>query len=708
MAEQIQNKRITEIPRDKTKLITWAEGRRQEAFRIPEFQSKQNLAFLLGRQWGVWDPGRRRFNNPRQQRGDPNAPVRITINKIAGIVERVIARLTKTIPRPEARPVSDTASDVNTAKVATRILDHEINRLEFDTRLIELYFWVFPLGWSFFHVRWDPTAGAVAGDLDGEQVRQGEIALDEVPAFEMFIDPNARRWRDAKWCIRSTTMTKEAVFNQYGVIPEGADAADSMVDEFRLLAEASWHMEDGRPLGQDSARARNRADFIAVHQLWLKPGDRRRPEGLVFTWAGKTILEGPMPFPYQHGELPFVPFQVLPALGGGPAGRTWITDLVGMQRDYNDSRSREATIRRVMTPKILAAKGQIDPQRITSRVEVIDYNPTGPAPVFQMPDGRWMSQFEQGMDRADQEMGERAGQTDVSSGVAATSAPAASILALQEADETKLAITAKEQAQSIQNLGWQVLMLVKQFWSEQRSVRTYSKDGRLEVQQFSASDIQNQLDVHVSTEAGLPRSKTARVQLAIDLWSQGIIADPQVFVRMLDLPGTDFVLETLNIDAQHAEREIARLIAGEEVPAPDWHNHEIHIAKHNEYRKSEEYEQLDDQAKTNFDSHVLAHQMVLQQAQLTAAQSALALGPGMEGGGEFAGPETTNPTGENGEGIDLMTGQPQDPLSVAAGLSPSQLEGSEVQAARGVIGGVGNPGGVPGIPLDTQAALEGN
>lgn len=682
-------------PTNDDALIVWANKKRDAAFKLPEHQAKQNLAFVQGQQWGVWDGRRKRFHQADTRRGDPNAPVRITVNKIGGIVERVISRILKNIPIAECRPVTDTVSDVNAAKVGTRILDHELNaRLKLQQRLIEVYTWALPLGWSFLHVRWDPTAGPIVGTVDEEgnevQVHQGEVVLDECPAFELRLDPNARRFRDAMWCVRDVVMTKEAAYEQYGVMPEAEDAT-SLADEWRQLSGPG---DEHTGTGGKPADA---ASFVTVHQLWVRPGSRANPDGLVFTWCGKTVMEKAKPFPYEHGKLPFVPFNILPALGGAPNGRTWVTDLVPLQRDYNDARSREAMIRRTLTPKILAATGQIDPNRLTSRVELVTYNPTGPQPQFMLPDGRWMSQFQAGMERADTEMGERAGQTDVSSGRAATSAPAASILALQEADETKLAITTHELAASVEELAHQVLMLCKQFWDEERTVRTWSRDGVLEVSHFRGSDLGQQLDVHVSSEAGLPRSKTARTQLAIDLWSQGILTDARDFVRLLDLPGSDFLVETLNLDNKQAEREIGHILAGEVVEAKTWHNHQAHITTHDEFRKSEEYEHLDPQQQAALDGHIMAHYQQMLDQMMNDPMAAGAAPPG-------AGPETTNPTGANGEPIDPTTGLPQDPNAMAGGLAPTALQG----AMNMPVGGTGQPGPVPGTTPDGLQAAIGN
>lgn len=682
-------------PSDSKKLIAWASNRLEDGTRLDEFTAKQNLAFMLGNQWVVWDERAGRFaGSGKEDRGDPNAPVRVTVNKIGSHVERNIARLTKNAPEPEARPVTDTQSDVNAAKVATRILRHELERMEFQQRLIELYFWTMPLGWSFAHIRWNPRTGPRVGsdEESGDDLYQGDIEYEEVPAFEVRLDPNARRWREARWCVRTVAMTREACFDQYGVIPE-TDEGETLAAEWRMSS-----MPYSDTPGQRTRTDDHNADKqIAVHQFWMRPGGRGKPEGCVFTWAGKTILEKPQPFPYEHGQLPFVPLNLLPAVGSDPAGRTWVTDLIPLQKDYNDSRSREAMIRRVLTPKIVAAKGQIDPNRLTSRVEVLEYNPTGTAPQLTMPDGRWMAQFQAGMERADQEMGDRSGQQDVSQGKAASSAAAATVIALQEADETKLAISSKELAAFIKNVGYQILMLVKQFWDEERTVRTWSRDGTLEVAQFRGADVGDRLDLHVSSESGLPRSKSARIQMATDLFAQGIITNPVDFVRMLDLPGTDFLVETLSIDAKQAEREHGYLLQGEEVEVKVWENHDAHIAKHDELRKSEEYEQADPTVQAVIDAHVAVHYQIAAQKAMAMAQGLI---PGPDGtfvAPAAAGPPTTNPTGENGEPIDPMTGAPQDPNIIAGGLAPTDMTAVS-----------GEPGMVPGIPMDTQQAHFGN
>lgn len=676
-------------PDDLAKLVAWLDKKRDQGkTKIPELQLKLNLAYVLGQQWVVWDNDKRTFRRPQNRSDDPNAPVRITVNKIGSIVEQYIARATKQAPEPECRPVSDDDDDIGAAKAGTRILQSELNRMHWDAFLLRLYFWVVTHGWAYAQITWDADDGPLVSqaDDDDEDVFRGDIDLAMVPAFEMSVDPNGNTMAESKWCVRTTSMTTEAVWEQYGVTVE-AEYERTVADEVYSLVDASYD-----PRGGGSQQ-------VAVHQMWMVPC-RAAPKGLVVTWSGKTILEDPMDYPYKHGGLPFVEFDLLPGMGTRE-GRTWVTDLLPIQADYNDARSREAAQRRTITPKLLFPTGSIDQRNITSRVEAIPYVAVGDKPSWMIPDSGWMAQHEAGMNRARDEMSDRAGQSDVSGGKPQTgSQPAAAILALQEADDTKLAIAAKLMADAIQHVGLQILELVKQYWTEERLVRTWSAEGHLEVAEFSGSDIGGQLDVHVETENGVGRSKSAMVQLAMDLWAQKIITDPRHLLRIIQMPGADFLSDVLNMDARQAQRENGELFTGEIVQVHAYDNHQIHITEHDNFRKGEEYRKLEEaqlagdpqatKTKAAIDGHVQAHYEQLN------PQGA----PQIPSGPPYA------PAG--------MPQQPQDSVGHPAhhvryenpATGGVSLDGSTI-AARAGIGGAGQPGAVPGIEPDQQAASMG-
>lgn len=683
------------VPKDERKLVAYLEEKRQTGRRsLPDMAMKMNLAYVLGHQWIVWDSKSRVFRKPARRSDNPNAPVRITANKVGGIVERFIARLTKSAPEPECRPVTDDENDINAAKAATRITQSELQRLKWEDWLVRHYFWVTTHGWAYAQIVWDPNAGTEIGRVgEGDKskpVKEGAITLESVPGYELAVDPDAVDMETARWAIRTKSMSREAVWEAYGVVPAGASVERTIADEVNALVDN---------------KTENAADNIAIHQLWMVPC-RAAPEGLVVTWSGTTILEEAKPFPYNHHRVPFVEWDLLPGLGRRE-GRTWVDDLIPLQADYNDARSREAAIRRTLTPKVLSPIGSIDPRAVTSRVEVIPYAQTGDKPSFMIPDSGWLSQYETSMNRADMEMGDRAGQSEVSSGKpSSASMPAAAILALQEADDTKLAITYKLMSSAIKETSWQLLELVRQFWTEERLVRTWSEEGAIEVRHFSGADVSRQLDIQVFTETGVARSKSAMVQLAMDLWSAGIITDARHLLRLIKVPGTDFLAEAWNVDTRQAQRENEYLQLGEAVEVNTFDNHMVHITEIDNLRKGEEYVKLKKRAMAgeqdallilaNIDGHAQAHY------ELVLAQLGVPTPPGtdFDPAASQAGPIP------NEQYIDPTTGTIPDSTMVAAGAAPSALSDSTVGRRAG-IGGPGQPGRVAGVDVDTQAARQG-
>jgi hypothetical protein len=363
---------------------------------------------------------------------------------------------------------------------------------------------------------------------------------------------------------------------------------------------------------------------------------------------------------------------------------------VPLQADYNDARSREAMIRRTLVPKIISPTGAIDPRRVGTRVEIIQYNPIGQPPKFEIPNSSWMQQYEGAMQRGDLEMEKRSNTETIAFG---TRTSAAAIMAMQDAQELQLSIPVNLNAAAIEHVGGHILSLIRQFWTEDRVVRTWSQDGELEVKHYEGADIARELDVRVSTESGLPDSKAGRVQLATELQQLGMLPDPRAFVRLLDMPGMDLISETLDLDTKQQKRETNQLIQGVQVPVNAFDNHVIHLQEINNFRKTKDYEALPPEIKAVVDAHADVHnELVLGQ-----------LGQPPELGGQGQGQD---PSAQGGSG-----GPPPPPgPGGQGGPQPTPQEGGRESAIRerAGIGGHAQPGAVPGVSADRQAASMGH
>lgn len=680
------------LPTDPEALLAYLQSKVEQGktyLRRP--QMKLQLAYVLGFQWVVWDVHLRSYRRPRIDTQDPNAPVRITSNKIASLLERNIAKLTKELPEAAARPVSDDDNDVDSARVATRILSHEQDRLDWEAMVTRFMFWPGTLGFSYMQVSWDPDDGKLVGNTaditghqgEGESLFEGNVQLDIVPGYELYVDPSAMTMDNARWAIRTIHTTREDAWVRWGVKLQGDSMKRSLALEVLSLG------------GQESVHPSS--EYVHVHQFWMVP-NKAAPQGAVITWAGNEIIERKV-FPYDHHRLPFVQMNWLPGLGTRE-GRTFVTDLISLQTDYNDALSREATIRRTLTPKMLAPAGSIDPERVTSRVETIIYNPVGKPPTLELPSAQWAQQFELGMNRDSADMSDRAGIGDASAGQAAGTSAAASIMALQEADDTKLSLTAKELKIFIEHVGWQILMLTKQYWSEERTVRVWSEEDILAAYRYTGADISDQVDIHVDAESALPKSKSARMQLAFELQARGFFQDPQDFIRFLDLPGTDFIIREADMDTKRQWRETSQMLNGEDPVVQPWDDHLLHLKALNNFRKTTDYDHLPPEMKGRIDGHAAVHEsLVLKQRGVQVPSPVATMDPAAaeQANTVSQGPNAA-PTG--GGGLPPQIGGSQMMANNPMG------EGSIMDAA-GIGAGAGAPGQVPGIQADQQAAAMG-
>ncbi len=92
----------------------------------------------------------------------------------------------------------------------------------------------------------------------------------------------------------------------------------------------------------------------------------------------------------------------------------------------------------------------------------------------------------------------------------------------------------------------------------------------------------------------------------MDLMKMGFVP-PEKGLEMLNLGGVEKVYDDYLVDIRQAQRENIRMAQSEQVTANDYDNHDVHIEIHNKYRKGQEYEALDDQAKMIYNDHVASH-----------------------------------------------------------------------------------------------------
>ena len=573
----------------------WTEGiaRRRQS----DVEAYKNMAIIQGKHYFHINPQTRKIYLP-----DPNDNrTRLSIPLIKPIWRTEVAQLTKSRPQPEVIPASNSDSDRQSAKLASLVLGSELQRMDFQEHHARLWSWVCTIGCSYIYVYWDPTTQ--------------NIELEVVPKLEVVIDPSVRESsKEAMWIIHGKVLTPEQSFEKFG--KDFKPDSQGLPDLWRGLTST--------PGGAPNA---GKNDGVLVLRMWHRPSTKY-PQGMVVTIVGEEVVEE-MPFPYAHGEIPFVDFHHV-RLPGQYEGQSIIKDLWSSQKDYNAARSRMSETRALLAaPKISAPEGSVDDDRIgTDPGEIFKWRAVGPYKPEPMNPPNIPSFIFKTTEDAMQELMDISGIHEVSKGMSpGAGTAAAAIASLREADSTKLGPIVAGLERSVARVGKQVLGLVQQFWETPRLIRTWDgSSSNFTVETFKGADIPSAVDVRVVAGSALPRSPEQDRQSLLELWDRRVITDPLAILDRMDIPNIGELRDIVNVDISQARREQKKFEEGDPrlfPPAEEWHAHDIHIKEHDDWRKTEAFGMLPDEVRMAVAEHRTQHQQFIQEAQARQMQEQL-------------------------------------------------------------------------------------
>ena len=651
-------------------LAAWAEDsfKRAKTARINnERQWYLNLAFYFGRQYVQLIPGTMLGTTPRFI--TPKAPpwrVRMVVNRIRPIIRTEIAKLTAQKPTAYVIPATGEEQDKAAAKAAEQIWESAYRDLEVGKLIRRALWWGTICGNSFIKSYWDASA----------EEGQGAVVMEVISPFHITIpDLSVEDIEDQPYVIHSTTKDAAHVQRMYGITPNPSqNSKDEIIDESFL------NIQSDSPI--------NKKDMVLIHEVWIKPnGHKLFPKGGLLTVVAGQVVQRIDQYPYPSMIYPFAKFDHVQT--GKFYSDSVITDLIPIQKQYNRLRSQITEALNLMAkPQLIAPKGSVDPRKITSEPgQVVLYQPGLPEPkplaLQSLP-----QYVLQEVDRLVQDMDDVSGQHEISRGQNPSQVTAYSALSyLQEQDESKLAASVASVEEFTEKIARLYLKYVVYFWDLPRTVRVVGRDKMVDAAAWKGSDLRGNTDIRVEHGSAIPLGKQQKQAFLLDLFKLGAI-DPSMLLDLLEMNDlTDATSEFL-VDKQQAMREnILMSEAGPMLPpevlqpsiSPDtgqqippqipqlflphsFDNHEAHIQYHNNFRKSQEFDQAPDVVKQLFEHHVMLHQYALQggavpmgpegpqgppiggpQPQAAPEEEAAGAPPA---GGETASPSQTQPSGQ--------------------------------------------------------------
>jgi len=645
----------------------WAD-RRQHLMRHLERQAFLQLAWTIGHQNHEYGNATGELIDRAGPDESPWWAIHAIENRLLIAVEARLAKLTARWPVWKARPVTTDDEDQEVAAGQDRVLKHYWNTiLEMDERLWAAHWFAEVTGTAFLLTIWNPDDGpldTVTPDrfkLPGEEsgldffqqifgqdagppgeaglsevkVPIGDVAVEVLTLFEVFLDPSARRIDDAEWMILSRLRSPDHLLQRYPrhVLRDVAVGVDPHVLPYhdRLLALTRDH-------STGSIGGSLFEDLILTHELWIKPS-RARPDGVHAVVAGDVLLRS-QPFPYKHRQLPLSVIQGIP-VPTGIWGTSAVAQLMEAQNRLNDIRSTKTEYLRMhVYPKVLAPiDASVDEDAFTTEFgEVIEYGGQVPPHFLHPPPlPGYLENIEQHELRAFQDLSHI---HEVTQGKAPSGTKSGrAILSLQAQDDAMFGPIIRLRNKTLNRVGSQTLSLLHQFATERRYIQVAGDDLERELGLFSdlAGFIGAELvgpkngrpgidyfRVWIDQESGLPLSPEGQRVIISDLAESGFLnpqTDRDMVLRLNGLAASDPIMQQEQVHHSRAVIENRAMARGQRVDPRAYEGHITHLRVHQRFMNGTEYRRLPVEQQQLFELHLDRHYLLqateLQRPQVT-------------------------------------------------------------------------------------------
>lgn len=518
----------------------------------------------------------------------PNWRVRLVCNRIRTVVRGELAKITKEKPRGFVIPSTTDEADLAGARAGERIHEYLWREMHMNRVVRQAEFWNLICGTSFIKDWYEKEAL----DYDG---KKGKICAEPVTPFHMIVPD----------------LQEQEIENQPYLIQEMAKDPGWVAKNFKKDVQPDSSVSGGGIFEQrflsalGIAGTSNTKKYVSVREGWFKPNNKF-PDGLFVMWTKDDILFSQEGWPYKHKEYPFTKLEHIPT--GRFYSESSVADLIPLQKEYNRTRSQIIEAKnRMSKPQLLAVRGSVDPNRITSEPGLIIFYTPGFAPPTALQLQNLPSYVIDEVERIKLDMDDSASQHDISRGNAPPGVSAATAISfLQEQDDSKLLLSVASLEEGVERIGKHFLSHVAQFWQAERMVQVTGVNGQWEAHKFSAESIKGNTNFKIEAGSATPVSRAAKQAFILELMKNGYVP-PEQGLKYLDMSETGRMYEELQRDARQAQRENDALATGAQFGPNTYDIDLIHVQEHEGYCKTEEYENLDDQKKTTFQQHLSAH-----------------------------------------------------------------------------------------------------
>lgn len=608
--------------------------RRSEERRPFELQWRLNQNFIAGNQYCDIDAVTGDLEDVEPVYDWMSAEV---YNQLAPIISTRLAKLGRVQPGLSVRPATSDNEDQAAAQMSTRLLKglaaaHDMNR-----KIREAENWCEVCGTVLMKTVWNPDAGRVIGSVNGKVVREGDLEVTVIPAYEFYPDSVTRP--DIGACqsvIHAKAYTVDEIFRKWGARLPGRTVDVFSMDNTGLVAGGQGYNPGYQTIQRGSL------DEAEIVLEWMERPSPMHPEGRMAIVAGDRLLHLSA-LPWRVGEygergLPYARMICEPNAGYF-FGCSVTERCIPIQRAYNAVQNRIHEYLARATIGVLA----VESGSIVNDEVLEDGVP--PGSVLEVMAGKQMPQWMDSPQIPQALLSEResldnqfiliSGTSEISrnSNVPSSSMSGVALEMLKEQDDTRLSQTAENVRDMVRATGVIWLRLLRQFVTTQRATRLGGEDNDVRVMMWKGSDLTSD-DVVIDTDNELSNTPAQRKNTALELFKAGLFTDPATgqltrsgrmqLMDAFNLGNYEEVTGLDDLQRQQAQRENEENGEGVAPEVNELDDADIHIMEHTRYVYSARFRELKrdkPEAAERLMEHIRRHKAAQQQQAAAQIQA---------------------------------------------------------------------------------------
>ena len=543
-------------------------------------------------------------------------------NHIAPIIETRIAKLDKVRPKMTVVPFSDSQQDAKATELSQKILSCVAESTNLSKKISQATTWSETCGTVFYKITWDKNKGKKLGTANDRQVCEGDVDVAVCPPFEIYPDSNVCAGiDDCQSIIHAKAYSVQDVKNLWGVDVQGEEVQIFALDGAVALGG----------LGYDSTVpnviAQKKQNTVIVIEKYIRP-DNDNPNGRLLIVAGDKLLhDGPLPYINRENNERGFPFvrQVSQNTAGCFWGMSIIDRLIPIQRSYNAVKNRKHEfLNRISMGVLTVEDGSVDVDNLQeeglSPGKVLIYR-QGSEPPQIMDSGSVPMEFTYEEERLINEFMVISGTSELSRN-SATPTNVTSGVALQlliEQDDSRLTATADEIRFATKEIAQMILRLFRQFAFAPRYARVISKDNKIDVFTFSASDVVSD-KVVVDTQNENDDTTSQKRSMMFELLARGVLydkdgkLDEKTKSQILSLAGFATWQTDASLSSLHRKKAVAENVkmADSDQIVLDVDDHQLHVDEHVRYLLDDEGQHIKPQHFDRVLGHIAQHKQKME------------------------------------------------------------------------------------------------